>query len=240
MPDGGAQTQRGVHGRAPPEPSSVTRAGCCGRTQVAAATPAHRRWRTRPPPPRRGSGSTPRDGGGTQRAPRRRAPVRERIRGPFPACRNRGVPRSPSWRPSRLFASKDSRPSRTASPRSASPQTASAASRVKPPTNTEMRRNSRCSAAIEEVVAPADRGGQRPLPRWHVPRSADEQGQRVFQAFQQHLRRQHPQAGRGELDGQRQPVEPSADFGHGGGVIGGQRRRGRTLEPRSMNSRTAS
>ena len=223
MPDGRAQTQRGFHGPAPPEPSSRTRAGCCGRPRSrcnhsGASTLANSAAATR-----RGSGSTLRDGGGTRRAPRRRAPVRQRIPALFPACETVEFRDLLPWRPSRLFSSKDSMPSRTASPEVG--VAADGFGRVEREASDEHgdATEQPLLGRVEEIVAPADRGGERPLPRRHVPRSADEQGQRVFQAFQEHRWRQHPQAGRGELEGQGQPIEANADLGNGGGVLGGQR-----------------
>ena len=67
--------------------------------------------------------------------------------------------------------------------------------------------------AIEQVIAPADRGGQRLLARGQIPRSTDKEGQCVFKALQEDLWRQHPQAGRRELDRQWQTIQTRANLG---------------------------
>ena len=59
----------------------------------------------------------------------------------------------------------------------------------------------------QHLVAPGDRGAQRPLPIRHIPATADQQAQGVLQPGQDRRRRQqlHP-CGR-QFDRQRQPVE---------------------------------
>ena len=63
--------------------------------------------------------------------------------------------------------------------------TASAASSVQPPTKTASRRNSACSASVEQVVAPGDRVAQRLLARRQVARAAGEQRQPALEPGQQ-------------------------------------------------------
>ena len=63
--------------------------------------------------------------------------------------------------------------------------------------------------------------------------AASEQGEPVGQAVEDLLRREDPGPDRGELDGQRQAVEPADQVGHcrlvGGGQLERARGRGRPL-----------
>ncbi len=65
----------------------------------------------------------------------------------------------------------------------------------------------------EEVVAPGDRRAHGPVACGRVPGSVGQEGQPRSQAGQQRRRWQHPGARRGQLDRQRQAVEPRADLG---------------------------
>ena len=56
-----------------------------------------------------------------------------------------------------------------------------------------------------------------------VAPAAGQQRQPVLQPGQQRRRREDLDPGRGQLDGQRQPVQPAADVGDGCGVLVGQR-----------------
>ena len=76
---------------------------------------------------------------------------------------------------------------------------------------------------LQQVVAPGDGVAQGALPRRGVAWSTGEDGQAAFQPFQQGVRRQESDARRGELDGQRQPIEALADGGDGRRVVLGQR-----------------
>ena len=93
--------------------------------------------------------------------------------------------------------------------------TASAASSVKPPAKTARRRKRACSSGVEQVVAPGDRVAHRPQAGRGVARAA---GQQVEAAGQPRPAAPPARAiarpRRGQLDRQRQPVEPAADLGH--------------------------
>jgi len=83
----------------------------------------------------------------------------------------------------------------------------------------------------QQVVAPGDRVPQRAQALGQVGGAAGEQGQPVGQARQQRLGRQDLDPGGGQLDRQRQPVEPAADLrdrrrivvGEAEGRVGGVR-----------------
>ena len=63
----------------------------------------------------------------------------------------------------------------------------------------------------EQLGTPVDGRAQRALAFGEVARPADEHGQRVVEPFDERGRRQHAQAGGGELEGERDVVERSAD-----------------------------
>ena len=65
---------------------------------------------------------------------------------------------------------------------------------------------------LEAVVAPPDRGGHRLLARHGRPRSAREQAEAVVELAADLGRIEVPAARRGELDGERDAVEPMADL----------------------------
>ena len=66
----------------------------------------------------------------------------------------------------------------------------------------------------EQVVAPLDRRAERPLAFRRVARAAGEQRQRALQAREQRLRREQLRPRGGELQRERQTVEPPADRIH--------------------------
>ena len=72
---------------------------------------------------------------------------------------------------------------------------------------------------VQEAVAPVHRGAQRLLPFGKVPRATGEQLQAAFQAGPHRRRGEQLDAGRGELDRQRQAVQTVADLGDGGRVF---------------------
>ena len=76
---------------------------------------------------------------------------------------------------------------------------------------------------LEQVVAPGDGVAQGALPRRSIARSTGKDGQATFQPFLKGVRRQESDPRRGELDGQRQPIEALADGDDGGSVLLGQR-----------------
>ena len=65
----------------------------------------------------------------------------------------------------------------------------------------------------EQVMAPGDRRPQGLLPVRQVAAAAGEQAQRVLQPGQDRLRRQQLDPRRGQLEGQRQAVQPAGDLG---------------------------
>ena len=67
----------------------------------------------------------------------------------------------------------------------------------------------------EQVMAPGDRRPQGLLPVRQVAAATSEQAQRVFQPGQDRLRRQQLDPRRGQLDGQRQAVQPAGDLRDG-------------------------
>ena len=75
---------------------------------------------------------------------------------------------------------------------------------------------------VQQLVAPLDRRPERLLPLRQVAGAAAERLEAARQAVPQRLGREEVEAGGRELDRQRQPVEPAADVGHGGGVVVGQ------------------
>jgi hypothetical protein len=71
----------------------------------------------------------------------------------------------------------------------------------------------------EQVVAPGDRGAQRPLPLREVAGPPAEQREAAAQAGQERRRRPEAAARRGEFDRQRDPIQPPADLAHGRGGL---------------------
>ena len=67
---------------------------------------------------------------------------------------------------------------------------------------------------IEQVVAPIDGTAQRLLAYGQIPRAASQQLQTGFQPRQHRLGGQDLDAGRGQLDGERQAIETDTDLGH--------------------------
>ena len=65
-----------------------------------------------------------------------------------------------------------------------------------------------------QLITPLDRGPQRLLPGRARAAAPGQQAQPVAQPGVDLLRGQHPGLRRGQLDGQRQPVQPAADPGH--------------------------
>ena len=86
----------------------------------------------------------------------------------------------------------------------------------------------------QEIVAPGDGFSERPVPGGQVACTAGQQVEAMLQTRQDGPRREHLDAGRCQFDGQRQPVEPDADFGYGGGVFLAQGK-GRTHGARPLH-----
>ena len=154
---------------------------------------------------------------------------------------NRVSPSLPSRRRTRLLSTSDARPSRTS-------MSASGADRldrleVDAPANTEKHANSSLVGRLEQVVAPArwhlaaSAGGPAGRARRRRGATAGAPGDPAIAAGRQQL-----DARRGELDGQRQAVEPVADLDHrrAGSRSVETRSSGITARARSTNSATAS
>ena len=75
----------------------------------------------------------------------------------------------------------------------------------------------------EQVVAPGNRRAQRLLTRRQIPRAAGQDLETALQPPQHRRRRQRLDAGRRQLDGQGQTVQPVADLGNRAPVLAGQR-----------------
>jgi hypothetical protein len=88
---------------------------------------------------------------------------------------------------------------------SSAPATCSAASSVQPPEDRLLLRR-------EQVVAPADRRPQGPLPLRRIARTAGQQRQAPLDPLQNLLGRERSHARRRQLERERQMVEPAADL----------------------------
>src|SRR5690606_41917883 len=76
-------------------------------------------------------------------------------------------------------------------------------------------------ALAEERLAPLQRRSEGALSGWGLPRAAPEHVEGTLETSQDLLRREDTDAGGGELDGQRQPIEPGADTGDDILIAGG-------------------
>ena len=61
-------------------------------------------------------------------------------------------------------------------------------------------------------MAPGDRAAQGLLALWKIAGAARQQPEAVLEPAEHRLRGEDADAGRGQLDGKRQPVEPHADL----------------------------
>ena len=99
------------------------------------------------------------------------------------------------------------------------PATASTASNVAPE-KTDEQLEQPLLARLQQLVAPLDRGPERLLALGQVARAARAAAaSRLSSRSTQRLRREEVDPRRGELDRQRQAVQPQADLGDGGGVV---------------------
>ena len=89
---------------------------------------------------------------------------------------------------------------------------------------------------VEELVAPLDRGAQRPLARIGVARPPFSRSSRCVEALDQLLRREDSHARRRELEGERQAVEPARRSRRRSSGL----KSGATALARAMKSSTAS
>jgi hypothetical protein len=101
------------------------------------------------------------------------------------------------------------------------PEVAHLLGRLERPTAGEHRQTGEqpSFSGIEQLVAPVDRGMERPLAGGDVPGSCGEDRQASLQPVEDRRRAQilHPCGG--ELDPQRQAVEPPRDLGHRARVV---------------------
>jgi hypothetical protein len=81
-------------------------------------------------------------------------------------------------------------------------------------------REERTFVGVEEIVAPVQGRPERSLPVRQVPRPTPQEGKPVTQPRQHGFGGQQADARRGELYGQGQPVQPSAQFDHRQRVLG--------------------
>ena len=102
-------------------------------------------------------------------------------------------------------------------------QTASAALSVQPPAKTASRANALLLVGVEQVVAPLDRRAQRLLPRVDAAARL-QQVEPAREAVEELRGREHAHARGGELERERQLLEPRAELGDA--VGGGERRIG--------------
>jgi hypothetical protein len=70
----------------------------------------------------------------------------------------------------------------------------------------------------EQLVAPVERGRERPLPRKRRAAARAEHAERVAQPLQYLFRREHADPCRRQLERERHAVEPDAELGHRAGV----------------------
>ncbi|MGH2351116.1 MAG: hypothetical protein ACRDJN_05820 [Chloroflexota bacterium] len=81
----------------------------------------------------------------------------------------------------------------------------------------------------EQIVAPSDRGAKGLMAGRRVAWAAGQQREATgsgLEPGQQRRRREQAHARRGQLDGQRQTVQPAADAGYSGRALGRERERG--------------
>ena len=71
----------------------------------------------------------------------------------------------------------------------------------------------------KQAEAPVQRVPQGPLPFGQVTRPGGQQAHPVIEPREQRARRQQPDPGGGQLDGQRQAVQPAADLGDELGIV---------------------
>ena len=86
---------------------------------------------------------------------------------------------------------------------------------------------------VQQVDAPGDRLPEGLLPRRQVSRAAGEQAEPRFEPLEQRLRRQCPDACRGQLDCEWQAVDAAADLADVA-LDGGRERERRIEEPRPL------
>jgi hypothetical protein len=125
----------------------------------------------------------------------------------------------------RLLSANTARPSIVSMPSSWSGlQTSSAASSVQRPATGEGGEplEEALLSRVEQLVTPVDGSVQGALPSGQVPRAAREDREASLETVEDRDWREQRDPGGGQLDGQRQTVEPAADLGHHGRVLVGE------------------
>ena len=117
-------------------------------------------------------------------------------------------------------------------------QTFSAASNVKPPEKTAKPGEELLLFGRAELVAPFDRRPQRLLPRREVAPRAGQHRQPPVEPGEQLAGRQDLHPGRGQLDRERQAVEPPADLGQPAVVGREPRQHGLRALPEELDRRS--
>ena len=84
---------------------------------------------------------------------------------------------------------------------------------MKLPANTPRRRNTACSCGRQQVVAPFERRAQRLVAPQQHSRAPGQHLEAFVQARPQAFQAEQRQARDGQLDGQRNAVQPAADLG---------------------------
>lgn len=84
----------------------------------------------------------------------------------------------------------------------------------------------RALAAREQVIAPIDQRALRLLARQRRPAATSEQAEAVVEPLRHLLHRHRTHPGRGQLQRQRNAIQPAADLGNDGRVPRGQREAG--------------
>ena len=94
------------------------------------------------------------------------------------------------------------------------------AGQAEPPSEGRQPGQHRPLGAGQQLPRPVHHGPQRLLPRQPGPRPAGQQREPLIEPGLQLARRHDPQPGRGQLDRQRDPIQPPADPpGHRGGLL---------------------
>ena len=106
----------------------------------------------------------------------------------------------------RLLTTSDSSTSRSAA------QIDSAASSAKLPLKTARRPKSSCSRRVQQLVAPLDRRAQGLLPGGRVARARGQERQALVESSEELVRAEQRDACGGQLDRERQAVQPPADL----------------------------
>ena len=117
---------------------------------------------------------------------------------------------------------------------------ASAASRLKPPLKTDKRRNETLLGLREQVVTPGDGIAHRLLTFGQITGAAGQERQTAVEPGEQGRRTQDVDAGRGQLDCEREPIQVLANRRDIRRVLVTDSKSGRTAAAREAKSFPAS